>query len=672
MKNNSRVLRPLAVLIVFVLIFSLFVFRLVKLQLIDGESYRAASEQSVVTTSVVKASRGDILDRFCRPIVQSTKTLSVVINRNATTDFNQTVYDLIRVFESCDEEYINTFPISVTQPYTYLEYAEIGSKFKTYLSEKKISEDLSAEEIMGKLIDYYGLENFENEYQGKIVSVRYEAELRTSGNLFIFASDVGTTASTLVKENGEKLSGVYLDVEPTRVYTYDYFASHILGTVGRISAEEYSQLSSEGYAIDDFIGKSGVEKSMEQYLRGINGQQSTVRDSTVTVTDVLREIEPEPGDDLILTIDTYMQSIVEKGFESLVSDYKELNGEEAARSAAAVFIEVETGDVLAMGSWPTYNLATYNNDFAELSADPGKPFVNRAISGLFSEGSTFKMVTAIAGLETGIINKNSSRICTGVYTYFPTYQPSCFNRTAHGEVTVETALQKSCNVFFFDVGRLVGIDTLNEYAEMLGFGQKTGIELTGEVSGTVAGRKDRESKGQSWEEGETLLAAVGQTDNTATPLQLASYIATIASGGQKHTPHIVKAVRDRETGDIIMETSTDSIDLGISSETIETVIDGMKLVTDPGGSAYSGFRDFTYCKVAAKTGTAEVAEGLPGSLLVGFAPADDPKIAFAVVVENGGANSTSINAALVKDVLSYYFSGYGSVAEYENEGELLR
>ncbi|PWM46006.1 MAG: hypothetical protein DBX47_03075 [Clostridiales bacterium] len=670
--KNIKIVRPIIILVIFFIICTLFVFRLVKLQLIDGESYRAQSEQSVVTTTVVKASRGDILDRFCRPLVQNTKTLTVIINRGAVESFNQTIYRLIKVFDSCNEEYINTFPISVTAPYNYLDYVTPSDKFKKYLSDKNISADLSPAEIMEKLTAYYNLELFDDAYKGKIISVRYEAELRTSKNMFVFAEDVGTTASTIIKENSKKLEGVYLDVEPTRVYTHEYFASHILGTVGRIYAEEYDELASQGYLMDDFVGKSGIEKYCEQYLRGTNGQQSTVRDSSGTITDIIQSVEAKPGNDVILTLDTYMQSIVENGFEKLVAEYKKLNGEEAAKSAAAVFLEVDSGEVLAMGSWPTYNLATYNQDFATLSKDPGKPFVNRAIAGLFSEGSTFKMVTAIAGLETGVINKHSSRICTGVYTYFPTYQPSCFNRKAHGRVTVESALQKSCNVFFFDVGRLVGIDTLNEYAKMLGFGQKTGIELTGEANGTVAGRADREAQGLRWEEGETLLAAVGQTDNTATPLQLANYVATIAAGGKKHTPHIVKAVRDRETGEIIMETSKEFVDLGISPETIKTVTEGMKLVAEEGGSAYSGFKDFAYCKVAVKTGTAEVSNGLPGSLLVGFAPADNPKIAFAVVVENGGASTTKINAEFVKDVLSYYFSGYNKSTDNSPEGELLR
>ena len=670
--KNIKVIRPLAVLVLFLAVCTLFVIRLVKLQLVDGEAYRARSEQSVVTTTVVKASRGDILDRFCRPLVQNTKTLSVIINKGAVGSFNQTIYRLIKVFDSCNEEYINTFPISVSAPYEYLDYVTVSNKFKSYLENKNISSDLPASEIMEKLAQYYNLELFDDAYKGKIIAVRYEAELRTVKNMFVFAEDVGTTVSTLIKENSEKLEGVYLDVEPTRVYTHEYFASHILGTVGRIYAEEYEELASQGYQMDDTVGKSGIEKYCEQYLRGTNGQQSTVRDSSGAITDVIRSVEAKPGNDVILTLDTYMQSIVEKDFETLVAEYKKLNGEEAAKSASAVFIEVGTGEVLAMGSWPTYNLATYNRDFATFSKDPGKPFVNRAISGLFSEGSTFKMVTAIAGLETGVINKFSSRVCTGVYTYFPTYHPSCFNRTAHGKVSVETALQKSCNVFFFDVGRLVGIDTLNDYAKKLGFGQKTGIELAGEASGTVAGRADRATKGLGWEEGETILAAVGQTDNTATPLQLANYVATIAAGGKKYMPHIVKAVRDRETGQIIMETSTAAEDLGISPETIKTVTEGMMLVTDPGGSAYGGFKDFSYCKVAAKTGTAEVSNGLPGSLLVGFAPAENPQIAFAVVVENGGANSTKLNAALVKDVLSYYFSGYNVRQENSSEGELLR
>ncbi len=660
------------VVVVLFVVIALFIVRLVKLQLIDGEKYYAQSQSSVVSTTVVKAPRGDILDRNCQPIVCSTKATSVVLNLTYISDINETVQKMIRLFESIEEPYIDTFPIAMNADGLYFleDGYDQNASFKSYLEGKKLSLTNSAQEIVDRLCEVYKLDAQDRAEALKIIGVRYEIEMRSVNSFYTFAEDVSVEAATAVKENSSQLIGVYLEVQPVREYTEEYFASHIIGTVGRIYADEYETLKSQGYAMDDIVGKDGIEKVCENYLRGTNGSKNTILDVTGNVVDVIEDVPAQAGNDVILTIDKDAQMILEQELKTLLENCRKQNGE--AISATAVFMDVNTGEILAMESYPTYNLATYNADFAALSKDESKPLVNRAISGLFPPGSTFKMVTATAGLESGVISRWSTQYCTGRYTYYADYQPTDFHSNAHKEVTVVSALMQSCNYFFFDTGRVMGIDTLNQYGKLYGFGQKTGIELPGEASGILAGAEYRQSIGKEWNAGETLLAAVGQSDNAATPLQLANYVASIANNGKSFTPHIIKSVRDKETGETVFETEIAYRELGISQSTLDTLHQGMIAVAnEPKGTAYSAFKDFDTVQVAIKTGTAEVTTGVPDSLLVGYAPAQDPQIAFSVVVERGGTGTTSFNAQLVKSVLKYYFSEQNAFDSIDSDNTLL-
>ncbi|MDF2686245.1 MAG: Penicillin-binding protein 2 [Clostridia bacterium] len=664
-------------LIIILLIFSsIFTFRLIKLQLVDGKTYANESKNSVVTKTIIKAPRGDILDRYCRPIVQSRMAITVEFNKTLIKDLNNTIFKTINIFEKCGQTYIDTFPISKTEPFVYdeafLSSEGLISKYNKYLSDKRIKINQTADKDIEALIKYYKLGSFNIIDARKIIAVLFEMELRSIQSFFTFANDINIETATAVKENSDELQGVYLEVEPVRYYTENYFASHIIGQVGRIYASEYESLQEKGYMLDDFVGKDGIEKIAEDYLKGENGYKYAQRDITGNTLDIIENVDPKPGNDVILTIDKNMQIITEEALPEIIRLLKEQNGEEAANSASAVFMDIHTGEVLSMGSYPTYNIATYNEDFRELSQDPSKPFVNRAISGLFPPGSTFKIVAAAAGLEEGFITDKTTYNCTGIYTYYKTYQPQCFNSTAHGKETVKEALQKSCNTFFFDLSRKMGIDLLNKYGKLFGFGEKTGIELQGESKGILAGRENRELSGGIWQDGETLMAAIGQTDNTVTPLQLANYISTVANGGTRYEPHIIKTVRNRESGKVIYETlPVVKNQLDLQPETLESIIKGLSMATEEGGSAYSGFKDFKTVKVAIKTGTSEMSTGIASALMVGFAPADNPQIAFSVVVENGGTGAASILSVLIKDVLSYYFSNRNEFDKIQSDGDLL-
>lgn len=667
---SDRKTRVFVLLAVFLLICAVFVFQLVRLQLIDGEAYATQSRNSVLTKSVVKAARGDILDRYCSPIVESETVMTVEINRQATTSLNKEIDALIKIFENYGDDYYDTFPISKTQPYifdeTFLSSSVKTAAFAKYLTSKKIDSNLTAADAVTALIKYYKLTSYLEAEAVKILAVRYEIEARGSPTYYTFASDVSIESATTIKENSDELPGIYIDVEPIRTYTQPYFASHIIGHVGVIYSDEYETLKSQGYSYDDYVGKDGVEKYAESYLRGTNGYKYTERDSTGSVVGIIEDVEALPGDDVILTIDKKMQMITEQSLEKVVQMLREQNGEEAATSATAIFMDINSGEILSMASNPTYNLATYNLDFDYYAQSGLKPYMNRAISGLFPPGSTFKMVTAVAGLEEGIITPDTIIECKGIYKYYNDYQPSCYAFSkygiVHGKINVEQALMKSCNYFFFDVGRQLTIEKLSKYGALLGFGQKTGIDLYGESKGILASRENREANGGTWQYGETLLAAIGQSDNTVTPLQLVNCVATIANGGTRYKPHIIKAVRDHTTGELIMETETEILEkLDLKSSTINAVMEGLHLNVTEGGSAYDGFKDFDVVTLGVKTGTAEMPSGLPTALLVGVAPIDNPQIAFVVITENGGLNAAAINAEVVKDVLTYYFETDNSV-----------
>ncbi|MBO5035511.1 MAG: hypothetical protein J6D42_00340 [Clostridia bacterium] len=668
--------RILVIMAIFLIIIGVFILQLIKLQLIDGEEYLEASRNSVITKTTVDASRGEILDRFCSPIVQSSSVMTVEFNRSIIKNLNATIDTVLDIFEKCGEEYTDDFPISKTEPYIYYEdFLSSSSKvssFSSWLKKKKIAANITAEDALAALIKYYKLSDYPTSRARDIIAIRYGIENKSTGYFYTFAEDVGLETITMVKERGTEIPGVTVEIGSARSYVNERFASHIIGYVGKINAEEYEVLKDSGYSINDTLGKDGIEKIAEDWLRGTDGYKYAQTDKSGNVVDIIEDVEPIAGNDVILTISTDMQKITEAGLAEVIRKLKEQNGEEAANSGAAIFMDVHSGEIYSMASYPTYNLSTYFSDFSTLSKDPGKPYVNRAISGLFPPGSTYKMLTGIAGLEEEVITQKTTYKCGGYYTYYETYQPSCFAYTAHGNMDIYTAIKKSCNGYFFDVGRLLTIDKLSHYGSLFGFGQKTGIELPGESKGTLASKEYLESLGETWQAADTILTAIGQSYTTATPLQLVNYVATIANGGTRYQPFIIKAVRNRTTGEIVSETEPKVVEkIDLKKSTVDAILEGMRMAAmEKGGSAYSGFEDFKITTIAVKTGTAETT-GIPTSLMVGVAPAEDPEIAFAIVIENGGLSASPINAELVKDVLSYYFSEEERFISAHNEGQLI-
>ena len=459
-------------------------------------------------------------------------------------------------------------------------------------------------------------------------------------------------------------------------------AAHLIGTVGPIYPEEYAELKEKGYQLNDTVGKGGIEAAMEDALRGQTGVRVLERDSSGSIVDEFEQVPAVAGDSVVLTLDMNLQKTTQ---EILISKIEELRQKQPTatkqwvgqdvRSGSVVLLDVKTGEVLVCASEPGYDLSTYQENYTELANDPGNPLFNRALSGTFACGSTIKPAVAVASLMEGIINMDSqpdTAFCDGRYHYYEDvgFAPRCTGR--HGHPNVVTAIQKSCNSFFFDMGRQLGYQTMNNYFTIFGFGQKTGIEI-GEATGTLS---SPESYPGTWVGGNNCQMAIGQLNSQYTPIQLAACAMTLANNGVRYKTHLVHSVRSYDGKNETVTTPEIAAELDMDPATIEAVRQGMLAVTSQvGGTAYKVFRDAPYA-VAGKTGTAQNgkidsngnSDRSDHGAFIGYAPADNPQVAISVVMENG----TSTPAAEVaRAVLDAYFASKSSGMTPTPEQELL-
>lgn len=669
MKKSKRLWSLCAVAIAFAVI---FIGRLYFLQIVNGEEYLERSAKRTSRTLTVTAPRGEILDRFGRPLVTNRMSFSLVFD--ATTwdksRREEVLGHLISLCEAAGQEYIDTFPVTKTAPFLYTytigENSADERAVKDYLKARKWDENTTPDEFLTLLAERYDIKTADRVLLRKLCGVIFEMETRgfSKSSPYVFARDVERNLITKIKEQSRSLPGVMVEVEPIREYKTTS-AAHILGRVGIIYREEYAELKALGYKQTDLVGKDGIEKAYESYLRGIDGSKTTETTVTGKTTTVLYEEPPVLGKNCVLTIDLKMQEAAEAALAETVPRLRREGatnsrwGGADAKGAAVVAIDVRTGGVLVSASYPTYDISQYNKNYTAMKNDKYLPMFNRAIQGAYPPGSTFKMVTAVAGLEEEIIEPKEKMLTTGKYMYYaPSTTPMCdifrqYGKT-HGEIDVAEAIKVSCNYFFYDVGRRVGIEKLSDWAGRFGLGEKTGIEISGEVSGQVASAAAREENGKVWYPGETLSAAIGQSDTMVTPIQLANYIAQLANHGVRYKPHLLKSVRDPETNEEIMATSPEIAGkVELSEETYKAIVDGMRRgAQESGGTSYSVFGTYPVA-VAGKTGSAQ-APGGSHAVYVAFAPADDPEVAVAVVVENGGQGSRIPGVA--KAVFDAYFS----------------
>lgn len=664
--------------ILIVLMCAAVVYKLFDLQIIKGADYKEIAEGRLTTNIVAKAPRGEIYDRYGTALVTNKVGYSIVMQRSGmdNNELNDVIEKLSDLLKSSYCEYYDSLPISdFPYEYTFTKTAQQSaseSKQQWFdehkYKDKYISNNMSAQAVIDAYKEIYGVDSSYTEEQARrIIGIRYEAELHgfSASSAYTVSEDVSVDVVSRIMEQPDVYRGITVIDDYVRYYEKPGLATHILGRVGKISAEEYAKKSDE-YGMNDIIGKQGIEQWAEDYMRGTDGLTGIQKLANGKETVFEESIDPIAGDAVILTIDADLQKTVEESLAKNIKSIRAQSGGNKQKGAdcyagAAVVLDVKTGDTLAMASHPTYDMSKFDEDYEELLENEHNPLWNRAVSGTYSPGSTFKPLSAIAALQTGKLSLRETIEDKGVYTYYRDYQPACWiwsdYHSTHGELGVSGAIENSCNYFFYEVGRRTGIDALMEYAEKFGLGEETGIELNEETKGHMSSPEYKKQvvpdvTSNGWYGGDTLQAAIGQSYSLFTPIQLANYTATLANGGTRYKVNLIKSIRSSEDGSVVLESNPEVIEqLDINMSYINAVKDGMKRVVDE-GSAANIFQGYSV-PIGGKTGTAQVGNGSNNALFIAYAPFDNPEIAVTVVLEHGvsGANA----AYVAKDIFDAYF-----------------
>lgn len=653
---KRRVIALLAFFGAFLLLFAAVLY---DAQILHGGENRAKSISSNAASETVTASRGIITDRNGKVLVSNRLAYTLVFDRSGFDDdaaLNAAILRLVQLCEETGTGWNDTLPIGRVG--NFLRYSNARSEtFDKFIEKNDLTSGASGRQLLSELRELYHVDESLSEREARlIVGVRYELHSRDS---YTFAEDVSTEVLSLITDG--RYEGVTIRTASTRVYN-TALAAHILGTIGPIWQEEWSSsedtgyvgYADKGYSMNDLVGKDGVEKAFESYLRGMDGRRLITTDETGKITGELYTREPQPGGTVALTLDIDLQADVEAALAETISGMIDKDSNE--RGGAAAVVSVGTGEVLALASYPTYDLSTFNEDYDELVNDQRLPMFNRATQGIYAPGSTFKMVTAVAALESGIITPSSIIQDRGIYTYYKDPQPMCWiysqTGSTHGRINVSQAITDSCNYFFYEVGRLTGIRTLDSYASQFGLGQSTGIEI-GDSSGVLASPEWAESHDQEWTDGQTITAAIGQSYNLFTPLQLANYVATLVGGGDHYQAHLLKNVKAYDNSRLLYMYGDKPMNtVEISDSTLSAVTKGMHELTVSGSVAYA----FENCVVSAgaKTGSAQVGTDIANGVFVAYAPYENPEIAVAIVIEKGGSGAALANTAV--EIINSWFS----------------
>ena len=571
--------RLIALAAVFVVLLTVYIVALYKLQIIEGEKYYEESRNNMVTTSTVTAARGNILDRNGRTLVTNKSCYDLTINTDElfpsdnSVDSNAVILKLVNMIRDYGDDYIDDLPITKSPPFEFENVSEQDqARLDAYMKQNEVKENASAVEILSSMRERYKIDsNYTAEEARIIAGVRYAINVRYLINTsdYVFVKDADMKLIATLRENN--IEGINIKESYVREYSTSA-AAHILGYTGAMSDSDYAKYADQGYSADASVGKDGAEYAFEKYLHGTNGTVRTTSSSDGTVISKEYTKEPEPGSNVYLTIDIALQEAAELALENGVASiqakidakkeqqiasgsYKEK--QDQIDGAAVVVVNVKTGEPLAIANWPTYDPAQLLENYNEILEAPNTPLYNRALLGAYAPGSTFKPCTAIAALTEGIINTGTTIECRGRYTRYEQYgyAPYCWiytqnnQKLTHGYLNVTGALQNSCNIFFYSAGHDLGIDKMDKYAALFGLGESTGIELP-ESKGNMANAKNHEElTGESWSIGHTMQAAIGQSDSLFTPLQLAEYCATVANNGERHSASILKSVRSFSYGD---------------------------------------------------------------------------------------------------------------------------
>ena len=658
----------------------ILIVQLFNLQVVHGESYREQSNTRLSRSSVIKAARGSILDRSGNELagVKTENNIEIYKTNISDEELNKSVLNLVELLNKYEIGYDDTFPVKINP----FEFTISGDELTNWKKKYKIAEEAAAEEAFYKFKNKYEITNDNVEEIRKIISIRYI--ITTTGysatKSITIATNVNEEVVAQISERNSDFPGVSISTNAARTYLAGNLAAHVIGYTGKIKEDEYNA-NKDIYSIDDIIGKTGIEYVFEKYLKGTDGEKQVEMSVDGTITGETVAKNAIAGSDVVLTIDSNLQKVTQDSLENCINKIRSGGFAQTydAQGGAAVVMNVNTGEVLATASYPTFEPQWFvggisQENWAYLRDDSRHPQLNKTIQSTYEPGSTFKMVTAIAGLETGAITTKERINDTGVYRKY-NMEWKCWYYTSyhrgHGYQNVTQALQHSCNYFFYETGDRMGIDNLSKYALHFGLGKKTGIELPNEKEGAVASKETyaKLRNGGRIGPGDVLNASIGQGDNNFTPMQIAKYISSIANGGNVVKPTIVKSILNSDGSEVSRDEITqytneklgysDTDDgITISQESVNVAKEGMRMAaSEAGGTAYNIFKGFNQ-EVAGKTGSAEAGKDKNGNDLVNawfvcFAPYEKPEVAVVVMIENGGHGNYA--AEVARDVLTQYF-----------------
>lgn len=659
--RNVALWRQNLVVIFVLIVAAIFLVRLMIMQIAEGESYRSYLTEGYSVTKTIEASRGGIVDRYGRSLAANRVRYDITFDKNniVKDSENSVILELISILEENGEEWIDNLPITKEEPFEYSGTETARTKLRKHLN---LAEFASAEDVVFRLKEKYGLEEMSSEDFRKVAGVRYEMD-RVGYNYvtpYTFAKDVSAVTINIISEHSYYFQGIEITENYERQYPNGDVAPHIVGITGIIYEEEYAELDKTVYGINDIIGKSGLELAFESVLKGKDGKMKVTYDANGEIISEEIIEEAVPGATVVSTIDMDLQRVAYSALEKQILNLRntaEAGKGKESEGGVVVVMEVGTGEILAAANYPSYNLSTYYQDYAELLETDYNPLFNRAAEGTYAPGSTFKPVVATAALQLGNIKANTTVNCEHVYTYFTDYQPTCLGH--HGKITVRQALGYSCNIFFYETGRIMGIDNIRQYAYYYGLGEPTGIEIKERI-GQVSNPNWASEHGIYWNNGDVLQASIGQGYSLFSPIQMANYVATIANRGVRVNAHFVKSINSHDFSEILYETPVEVLsDMEMTDYTYETILSGMlQSSQDSSGFVWGDFN----IKVASKTGTPQTTTKTVNSTFICYAPADDPQIAIAVVIEKGWQGYTA--APVAKEIMEYYFgTGTGNAPE---------
>ena len=676
MNENERkvvVRRMLLLIAVACIIMGLYAFRLIFLQLVNGDSFKAKATNTTDYKFTVTAARGNIVDSTGKRIATTSTSYNVVLNKlqMGDQDLDTMLQQIVELLRKNDEKWLDTLLISEPDAagnYTFTDSADSTSDQKTLADMKEtlgLQQYATANDVMEMLVEKNHLESFSLPWQRVLAGIHYEMDRQAFSNMnnFIMAENVSQVTVATIKEHSLTLPGVEIVETSTRSYEQGDILPAVLGRVGKITAEKWKvtdengqvtyPLKEKGYNMNDVIGISGLESVYEDELRGKDGVETITRNSDGVIVDTKITTVPEPGHTVQLTINSDFQRAVDKALANNIDMINRVynTGDMKAAAGAAVVLDVKDGSVLAASNYPSFDQNLYATNYSEYSADPSLPLFNRALQGLYTPGSTFKPAVAVAALDSGLINQYSTVNCTGVYTYYKDYHPRCTRHGHSGNIDVVTAIKWSCNIFFYDVGRRLTSDVYDAYAYKLGLGQRTGVEVN-EAVGRLTQKTDK-----NYTSSLDVQAAIGQGNTVVSPIQLATYAATLANNGVRYRTHLVKAILDTNTGEVLSETQPEVMDIiEGNGNTFELVRQGMTLVP----STISGKISSYPIAIACKTGTPQRSETYASgkhylnAMMIAYLPADDPEIAIGITVEYGGSGPRT--GDLVVDIANAYFA----------------